>query len=78
LPSRRPTHAPGATAATLTEAHEGPIRALLALPDGRLASGGDDRTVRLWRLNDAGELLRDGAAEVDATSDSVYGLAVAP
>jgi WD40 repeat protein len=28
--------------------HSGPVRALAVLPDGRLASGADDRTIKLW------------------------------
>ena len=66
--------APGAPPAGVP-AHEGPIRALLALPDGRLASGGDDRAVRLWRLDDGCGAAADGSAELDANADSVYALA---
>lgn len=58
-------------------AHEGPIRALVALPDGRLASGGDDRAVRFWRVDATAGLVADGAAAGDATCDSVYALACA-
>jgi WD40 repeat protein len=33
--------------------HTGPVRCLAYAPDGSLlASGGDDHTVRLWRLKD--------------------------
>ncbi len=39
------------------EGHEGAALALAFLPDGRLATGGEDRTVRLWNL-DTGELTR--------------------
>ena len=42
--------ATGAHAATL-EGHTGCVRALAMLPDGRLASGSDDTTVRLWDLS---------------------------
>jgi WD40 repeat protein len=28
--------------------HVGPVRGLAFLPDGRLATAGDDRTVRVW------------------------------
>jgi hypothetical protein len=30
--------------------HAGAVRALASLPDGRLASGGDDKTIRLWNV----------------------------
>ena len=28
--------------------HQGPVQCLLVLPDGRLLSGGNDGTIRLW------------------------------
>lgn len=30
------------------EGHEGPVQAVLALPDGSLLSGGSDATIKLW------------------------------
>ena len=33
-------------------AHEGIVRALCWLPNGRVASGGEDNSVRIWRLTD--------------------------
>ena len=38
------------------EGHADSVNALAPLAGGRLASGSDDRTVRLWRV-EAGELL---------------------
>lgn len=33
------------------EGHEGPVQAVLALPDGTLLSGGSDGTIKLWSDN---------------------------
>ena len=34
----------------MLEVHSGPVLALAVLPDGRVASGSNDRTVRVWEL----------------------------
>jgi len=52
----------GAETARL-EGHVGWLRALAVLPDGRLASGGEDNTIRLWEIKTAKEIVR---LEVDA------------
>ncbi len=46
---------PGAELARL-EGHRDAIRALVILPDGRLASGGCDRTIRLWQIGSEQEV----------------------
>ena len=40
------------------EGHGGPVNALALLPDGLLASGSDDKTIRLWDLNTRQETAR--------------------
>ena len=48
---------PGAETARL-EGHTGPVSALCALPDGRLASGSWDNTIRLWDPSSGAETAR--------------------
>ena len=53
---------PGAETARL-EGHTSAVTALTLLPDGRLASGGGDKTIRLWDTGTGKEITR---LEVDA------------
>jgi WD40 repeat protein len=48
---------PGAETARF-EGHSGSVAALCVLPDGRLASGSGDNTIRLWDLNTGAETAR--------------------
>ena len=50
-----------AEAARKVMGHEGPVTALAFLRDGRLASGGDDGTLRLWYLTGAPDAEVRGA-----------------
>ena len=33
------------------EGHTGPVNTLQVLPDGRIVSGSDDKTIRIWEDN---------------------------
>ena len=48
---------PGAESARL-EGHSGSVDALCVLPDGRLASGSLDNTIRLWDVKTGAETAR--------------------
>ena len=54
--------ASGAETARLT-GHTGGVNALCLLPDGRLASGSYDTTIRLWDMSSGAEIAR---LEIDA------------
>ena len=60
----------GAEAARL-EGHSGAVLALCVLPDGRLASGSWDNTIRLWDVTAGAETAR---LEIDAPIDCVLAL----
>ncbi|HEX2645222.1 MAG TPA: pentapeptide repeat-containing protein, partial [Thermoanaerobaculia bacterium] len=68
-----------ATSARRLEGHEGAVRAVCFDPAGRrLASGGDDASVRLWDLSKTRELLRmDEDAQISGLSFSPDGRTLA-
>ena len=37
------------------EGHSGPVSTLQVLPDGRIVSGSDDQTIKIWEKNQAGK-----------------------
>jgi WD40 repeat protein len=63
---------PGAEIARL-EGHSYSVAALAALPDGRLASCSDDRTIRLWDVTTGAETAR-----LERDTEKVKALAVLP
>ncbi len=64
---------PGITLAVL-RGHEGPIAAMALGPDGHtLATGSDDRTVRLWNLS-----ATSAIPELHDRESSIAALALSP
>ena len=62
--------AAGAETARL-DGHSGAVAALCLLPDGRLASGAHDNTIRLWDVTNEVELTR---LEIDAPVTAIVAL----
>jgi WD40 repeat protein len=63
----------GSLHAKVENAHKEAVRAITALPDGRIATGGDDRLIKLWR-EERGGLVCDGSLTGDITSDSIFAI----
>jgi WD40 repeat protein len=72
IPFRPSLTPPGAETARL-EGHSSGVAALCLLPDGRLASGSGDNTIRLWDVADGAETAR-----LEGHSDGVYALCLLP
>ena len=53
------------------DGHSAPVSALCLLPDGRLASGADDNTIRLWDVANEVERTR---LEIDAPVTAIVAL----
>ena len=55
---RLPSLTPPGAETTRLEGHTGEVRAIVVLPDGRLASGSSDSTIRLWDVATGAETAR--------------------
>jgi WD40 repeat protein len=72
LPTR-PTLTPPGAEVRRFEAHANPVFAVAVLPDGRIVSGSDDRTLRIWDPWTGAELRR-----LEGHADWVRAVAVLP
>ena len=66
--SMRPSLTPPGAELTRLEGHTGGVKSLVLLPDGRLASGSHDTTVRLWDLVHGAETSRLEGHTSDVTA----------
>jgi WD40 repeat protein len=65
-------NAPSKTGTKHLEGHTSQIRAICALPKGRLASGASDNTIRLWDVKGCAEVAR---LEIDASITTLAAIA---
>jgi WD40 repeat protein len=58
---------------TVIKGHEGGVKAVAVTSDGRIVSGGDDKTARIWDARTGDQLL-----QLKGHESGVYAVAVTP